>query len=126
MELASPGGGPVWLLLQVLQFQFPGLLAGRQLPPVQSQCAVEVLHSQAVATFWIPGVFLRSCGGSVDRTYSDGPRADHPGPDRPRIFGGIVVFSFQAFGPCCRQTYIFPRPVLGEIMVNFQILRRRS
>ena len=26
-----------------------------------------------------------------------GPGMDHPGPDRPRSFGGIVVPSFQAF-----------------------------
>ena len=56
---------------QVLQFQFPGLPAGRQPPPAQSQCAVEVLHSQAVRPFGLCYFLPATFGGSADRAYSE-------------------------------------------------------
>ena len=72
--------------------------------------------------------FLRSFGGSADRTYCRRAQGRTTlGPDRPRPFGGIVVLSFQACRPLLPSlAMVSPRPVLGEIMVNFKILRRRS
>ena len=108
MELASPGGGPVWLLLQVLQFQFPGLLAGRQPPPAQSQCTVEVLLSQAGTSYspvYSPLSYFCEAGGVSSRPFGLG------GPDlrRPFPLGDPTAafwrdFGFQAFRP------LLPRP----------------
>ena len=75
--------------------------------------------------------FLRSFGGSADRTYCRRAQGRTTlGPDRPRPFGGIVVLSFQGLWPLSAApeflASIFPRPVLGKMLVNFQILPRRS
>ena len=67
---------------------------------------------------------LRSFGGSADRTYCDGPRIARTGARPTAAFWR--EFNFQGLWPLLpSQAYIFPRPVLGEIMVNLKILRRR-
>ena len=137
MEQARPGGGS-WEPPPGAPNSISRPTAGRQPPRSRSWGVAGVLHSQVAhsprpfgstpASVYRGSAVLRSFGGSADRTYCRrAPVCQDRGPtDRgllegsqfPRPVAPVAAPEFVAS--------IFPRPVLGKMLVNFQILPRRS
>ena len=127
MEQARPGGGS-WEPPPGAPNSISRPTAGRQPPPTQSQCLEGVLRSQVVATFWIP--LFAPCDlleGRRIGPIATGPGSPGPGPtDRGLLEGSQFPMPVAPVAAPEFVASIFPRPVLGKIMVNFKILGRRS